>query len=154
MSNLTPPPISGIIVNPGSKGVFTQPWTSWLINLFTAIGGQSGAGSSYLSVNLPDVTQTTPCFTGIPRGMVIVAISATLQASLTPSVVLTVSNVTQSVTIGTLTLPATSSAGKFVSLRLQTPNIIHANDVIKIVSNNSSIAGVSCLITLTLQYVG
>lgn len=154
MSNLTPPPISGIIVNPGSKGVFTQPWASWLINLFTALGGQSGVGGSYLSVNLPDITTTNPGFTGIPRGMVIVALSATLQASLTPSVILTISNITQSTTIGTLTIPATSSAGKFVSLKLQTPNIIQANDVIEIVSNNSTTSVVPCLITLTLQYVG
>lgn len=154
MSNLTPPPINGIISATGKVGVFSQSWTSWLINLFTALGGQSGVGGLYLSHSFKDVTTTTPIFIGVPRQSVCVEVVATLEAALTPSVTITLSNFTQSTTIGTITFAGTSPAGTVAILKLQTPSQINANDVIKAVSANSSGSSIPCLITLVLQYIG
>ena len=151
MANLGVPPIHGQLVD--SNGVPSRFWAKWFADLFQSLGGSTGAGASFITVRLPDVTSLTPAYVVLPRACKVMQVDSCLQATVGFAETITVSSPATG-TLGTIAIDNGSVAGTVDRLVPTANQIIPAGSTIKLVSAGATNNSIPSVFTITTQYLG
>lgn len=149
--SLVQPPIQSTVLD--AQGKLVTNWTQWIYNLYTAIGGQAGAGAYFLNTRIDDIHTASTVYLVIPRAGIVTSVSGIIQGTvLTTAETVTIKN-SSSNTLGILTFPSSSTAGTVKTTIPTSNNIINAQDYLKITSSGLSSSSVACWFTVTVQYL-
>jgi hypothetical protein len=150
MSNLAGPPIQGQVLD---SGKMTKNWVNWLLSLYQALGGSQGAGASFLTCRMDDVTATQTIYITVPRQCKVMQVDACLGGTPGHSEAVVVSyNAVGS--MGTISIPNAATVGQVYSLFPTTNNLLNAGAVIKLASSGAQNSSIPTIFTITLQYLG